>query len=335
VLGITLGITILLRQLFLLFVPFLFLWIWLATRRRGGRWAIAALLISGSMIVGTIAPFTIDNYTRFGRFVLLNTNAGYAFFWSNHPIYGTHFEPILPEEMGAYQSLIPTELRGLDEAALDQALLKRGLQFVLDDPIRYLRLSISRIPAYFMFWPSPDSSLISNISRVSSFGLFFPFMLYGVFLALFRKDHRIKELPKSYRRDAVLSASKARPERSRRALPAEATSSPFDSSTLPSPNPTPDPSSSNPRIPGLLITNPLSPNPFVPVFTLSSPAFLLILFCGIYTLIHLLSWSLIRYRLPVDAVLLVFASLAVVDLVQRVIANGHVTMVQDRSTQTQ
>ena len=51
---------------------------------------------------------------------------------------------------------------------------------------------------------------------------------------------------------------------------------------------------------------------------LASPSFLLILFIIIYTLIHLLSWALIRYRLPVDAVLLVFAALAFVDLIQRV-----------------
>jgi hypothetical protein len=35
------------------------------------------------------------------------------------------------------------------------------------------------------------------------------------------------------------------------------------------------------------------------------------LFVALYTLVHLLSWALIRYRLPVDAVLLVFAALAV------------------------
>ncbi|MEJ2354123.1 MAG: hypothetical protein P8Y03_30480, partial [Anaerolineales bacterium] len=205
-LGLTLGITVLLRQLFLLIVPFLFLWIWWAIRQLGGPSAIPALLLSTCMIAGTILPFTIDNYTRFGRFVLLNTNAGYAFFWANHPIYGTHFIPILPSDMGSYQSLIPPELRHLDEAALDQELLKRGVQFVIQDPVRIFFLSLSRIPVYFMFWPSTDSSLISNISRVSSFALFLPFMLYGLLLALFRNDYRTKDPQESDRREPVLSA---------------------------------------------------------------------------------------------------------------------------------
>jgi len=259
-LGLTLGIAVLLRQLFLLFIPFLFLWIWWASRKRGGRWTVPALLISGILVVVLIIPISIYNYSRFERFVLLNTNAGYAFFWANHPIYGTKFEPILPPEMGTYQSLIPDELRHLDEAALDQALLIRGLQFVIQDPIRYIRLSLSRIPIYFNFWPSPNSSLISNISRVTSFGLFFPFMLYGLFLVFFQQG--------------------------RRGLLSETSSPEFQSSNT-----------SN--------------------FNISSPLFLIVLFVLFYTAIHILSWALIRYRLPVDAVLLFFAALALVDIAKR------------------
>lgn len=233
-LGLALGAAVLLRQLFLLFVPFLFLWIMWVKRKQNWRLAVIGIFISSAIIVLILLPFTLYNFSRFGRFVLLNTNSGYAFFWANHPIYGTHFVPILTPEMGSYQSLIPAELWNLDEAALDQALLKRGLQFVIDDPIRYVLLSISRIPVYFMFWPSSDSGLISNISRVTSFGILLPFIIYGIILSTV------------YR--------------------------------------------------------------LLPIKTrMSSPSFLLILFIVIYTGIHLLSWALIRYRLPVDAITLIYA----------------------------
>jgi hypothetical protein len=39
---------------------------------------------------------------------------------------------------------------------------------------------------------------------------------------------------------------------------------------------------------------------------------------SVYTLIHVLTWTLIRYRLPVDAILVIFAGLALVDLASRV-----------------
>jgi hypothetical protein len=89
-----------------------------------------------------------------------------------------------------------------------------------------------------MFWPSAGSGMVSNVSRVVSFGLCLPFMLYGLLRAF------------------------------RRLRPGD-------------------------------------------------PAFLLVLFAAVYTAIHLLSWALIRYRLPVDAVLLPFAGLALVDLAGR------------------
>ena len=189
-----------------------------------------------------VLPFTYFNFQRFERFVLLNTNAGYALFWSNHPIYGTNFVPILTDEMGSYHELIPEELLSLDEAALDQELLKLGIGFIVEDPLRYLALSISRISPYFIFWPSSSSSLISNISRVSSFGIMLPFMLYGLYRSFV---NRVKPLVKQ-------------------------------------------------------------------------PLFLLYMFIVIYSGIHILTWTLVRYRLPVDAVLVIFAGLAIVDLMGRV-----------------
>jgi 4-amino-4-deoxy-L-arabinose transferase-like glycosyltransferase len=261
-LGLALGIAILLRQLFLFFIPFLFLWIWYACRQKRAPAPIPLLLLSMVVVAIMILPVTIYNYVRFDRLVLLNTNAGYAFYWANHPIYGTHYLSLLPPEMGSYVSLVPENLRGLNEAALDQELLKLGIQTVLEDPIRFALLSLSRIPAYFMFWPSPDSSTISNISRVSSFGWLWPFMLYGSLLAVFR------HLPKSK-------------------------------------------------------------------LAFSSPIFLLLFFAVFYSAIHLLSWALIRYRLPVDAVMLVFAGLAFADLAQRLGIWRQPSGNQARSTSAQ
>jgi hypothetical protein len=181
------------------------------------------------VIAVLILPWTFHNYLVFQRFVLLNTNAGFAFFWANHPVYGTQFAPILSDGGPSYSDLIPTELRSLNEAELDSALLGRGIGFVLADPLRYVLLSVSRLPDYFEFWPSPNSSLVSNISRVSSFGLFLPFMIYGL----------VASFP-AWRRCSLLYV-----------------------------------------------------------------------FIVFYTLIHVLSWALIRYRLPVDAVLIIFAGLAI------------------------
>ena len=146
--------------------------------------------------------------------------------------------------MGTYHELIPPELLSLDEAALDQELLKRGLGFIIQDPVRYALLSVSRIPSYFMFWPSTNSGILSNIGRVTSFGIMWPFMLYGLYRSFVGRDKPL----------------------------------------------------------------------------IRQPLFLFYLFVCIYSVVHILSWTLVRYRLPVDAVLVIFAGLAIVDLAERVLA---------------
>ncbi len=196
------------------------------------------LLAASIVLLLIIAPWTIRNYRAFHRFVLLNTNAGFAFYWSNHPIHGTNYPAYLPD-WAAYIDLIPPELLPLNEAELDQALLKRGFDFIRDDPGRYLMLSISRVDDYFRFWPSAESGPISNVSRVLSFGLFWPLMAYGL----------ISQVRRS----------------------------------------------------------------------VSSGALSLYLFIITYTGIHLLSWTLIRYRLPIDAVLIIFASTALVEIRMKII----------------
>jgi hypothetical protein len=257
-LGLAVGTAVLLRQLVLLLIPLVYLWLWwqisrpqpsasskgASTWRRLFGWkTLRGFVIAGVTTLAMILPWTIRNYQAFGTFVPLNTNAGYVFYWANHPIYGTEFVGILGGETG-YADLLPPELLHLNEAELDRALLARGLEFVRDDPGRYVLLSLSRWREYFKFWPSSESSTISNLSRVGSFGLFLPFMLYGVVLAAIRGWRG---------RDRHFRAQ----------------------------------------------------------------LLLLYGFMLAYIAVHMLTWTLIRYRLPVDAVLLLFAAYGVVDLLQR------------------
>lgn len=230
--GVMLALTVLLRQLFLLFAPFMLLWLWWA--KRPSLWKLALPLVVTALF---IAPWTYRNYRAFDTFVPLNTNSGHAFFWGNHPRYGTQFIPILPTPQ--YYAMIPRELKeqGLNEAEMDSALLELGIGFVIEEPGRYALLSLSRIPSYFKFWPSGDSSMISNVSRVASFGLFLPFMVAGIWLSLRQTFPTWQE-------------------------------------------------------------------------RLASPLMLFYLFVLVYTGMHVLTWTLIRYRIPIDAIFILFASLA-------------------------
>jgi 4-amino-4-deoxy-L-arabinose transferase-like glycosyltransferase len=239
-LGLAIGAAVLFRQVFLLFVPLLFAALLLNTRlsesgqRRDVR-PMGGIILSCLIILMMILPWTIRNQRCFGTFELLNTNAGFALYWGNHPVHGTKFMPILTPDGPSYGDLIPPELRALNEAKLDQALFREALRIIARDPARYIQLSLSRAVEYFKFWPSSDSSRISNISRVASFGLLLPFILYGLYASV------------------------------------------------------------------LLLHRPEHPDQRVQIL-------LLYCFIVVYTTIHLLSWTLIRYRLPVDIILILFAA---------------------------
>lgn len=255
-LGLSLGLATLVRQSILPWVAFLFLWLlWRGRRnvhssrhsdanvhtfarshvRTRRRWwmTLRPLVIASAVIVACILPFTVRNYRVYGRFLLLNSNTGYAMYSAQHPMHGTDFQ-----EYAA--APLPEDLRDADmnEAELDRELLRRGVTFVLDDPVRYLRLSWSRLLDYLSIAPEETTTPLHAAGRLLGFGLYAPFMVYGLFLAL-RSPERRK---------------------------------------------------------------------------LSAIA-LLFLLC--YSLLHVFTWAMVRYRLPVDAVAMPFVALAADDLLER------------------
>jgi hypothetical protein len=234
-LGVSLGVTTLLRQSVLPWVAVMTVWLlWTSYRTQALRKTIGALAVAAGLIALMILPFTSRNYSTYGQFLLLNSNAGYAMFSAQHPMHGTDFQ-----EFEA--APLPADLSGLNEAQLDRALMQRGIGFVLAEPGRYLLLSLSRVPDYFEFWPTPDTTLINNLGRMGSIGVLLPFVLAGIVIAIRNGG------------------------------------------------------------PGVLggwrnfSTTPLA---------------MLLLFMLIYSILHILTWAMPRYRLPVDAAALPFAALA-------------------------
>jgi hypothetical protein len=249
-LGAALAAAALMRQTFLLVIPIILAWLaWELLRQRGhgGRRMIAPLALTGRValalaVLGVcILPWTARNYRAFGQFVLLNTNAGYVFFYGAHPAHGTEFVPLQANGSAAYQALMPGAIRTLNEAQLERVLLGKGIEFVKAEPGRYALLCVSRIKEYFKFWPTADSGRASNLVRVLSFGVFLPFLLGGAGLALARHgEHRAR------------------------------------SGTL-----------------------------------------LLLSVAAVYSLVHILTWTLVRYRLPVDAIAMPFVGVSAVALFSR------------------
>lgn len=249
-LGLSLGVATLLRQSILPWVVVLCAWLlWRAVHGSVGpnscnSWqtSVASLFIAGLALLACIAPFTLRNYRVYGSFLLLNSNAGYAMYSAQHPDHGTSFREY-------WAAPLPADIdpATMNEATWDKELMRRGIGFVLADPGRYVLLSLSRVRDYIEFWPTADSSLLFNIGRVASIGVFLPFMLYGVWL-------EVKAKVKTKTGGGYFSA---------------------------------------------------------PALTLT------LAFVLFYSALHIATWAMSRYRLPADAVLLLFAGLAIAQLAER------------------
>jgi hypothetical protein len=232
-LGVSLAVAALLRQSILPWVPVFFAYLLvLGWRHKRLTSTVGTLTLGGVLLVAAIVPWSYRNYRVYGQFLLLNSNTGYAMYSAQHPMHGVRF-------LEFEAAPLPGDLARGNEAVMDRELLRRGVQFVLAEPGRYLLLSLSRARAYFEFWPTPDTTLLHNLGRTGSFGLLLPFLLYGLFLAL--------------------------------------------------------------RDPSFRTRNSL-----------------LLLFAIVYIPLHLLTWAMVRYRLPVDAALMPLAAWALVDLGLRV-----------------
>jgi hypothetical protein len=234
-LGISLGLTTLLRQSVLPWVAVMFVWLlWAGYRAQVLRRSIGAVTLAAIMIALMILPFTARNYSVYGQFLLLNSNAGYAMYSAQHPMHGIAFQEFEPAPL-------PSDLNGLNEAQFDRELMQRGISFVLAEPGRYLMLSLSRIPDYFEFWPTSDTAPLNNLGRVGSIGVLLPFMLAGIFMAL--------RLGGPHAQGGWRAFS-------------------------------------------------------------TTPLAMLLLFMVVYSLLHIFTWAMPRYRLPVDAVAVPFAAIA-------------------------
>ncbi len=272
-LAVSLGLATLLRQSILPWIAVMYLYILWETwkireknQRKSGPtfgWHVISVISVPLVVILFVAPFTIRNYIAYGDFLLLNSNAGYAMYSAQHPMHGTSFQEYaaapLPDDI---------DHTSMNEATWDKELMRRGIGFVLAEPGRYLLLSLSRVRDFVEFWPTADSSPLSNLGRVLSIGILLPFMLYGIAIA----NCRLKMCEALLRPDCRLFASLRR----LRSGSINLQTSNFKQSSI---------------------------------FNLQSSIFLVV-FMVFYSVLHIFTWAMPRYRLPVDAVALPFAALA-------------------------
>lgn len=167
----SLALMVLLRMAAIFFVPLLLLWLWLTMQQPRRRYPLSMPLL---VIIVAIAPLTIRNYQLWGQFNLSEAQFGHVFWNGNHPDQQWDFHP--------YRTfpIPPAILASENDVTITNQLLQMGLQNVVNEPLRFVFVSLARLRELFTFWPTADSGRLANLLRILSFGWLAPLAAFGV-----------------------------------------------------------------------------------------------------------------------------------------------------------
>jgi tetratricopeptide (TPR) repeat protein len=193
--GIVLGLSAIARPNILIFTPFILIWMLvefkgrLLTKTIIKHWII---LFMGAFLV--IVPVTLRNYLAGKDFVLIAWNGGYNFYLGNNP-HASGWSATSPEMdktwWGGYNDAIRLAQeetgRSLKPSQISDFWLKKGLDFILTQPLSWLKLMAQKTIYYWKgFEISNNQSiyLYKNFSSLFNFLLgkqliYFPFGLVG------------------------------------------------------------------------------------------------------------------------------------------------------------
>ncbi len=140
--GIVAAFAILVRSLLLSFTPLLLAWFWWVLPRPEGstrrffpsrQWSLTALLPVGLFVVimfAVILPWTVRNYIRYDRFLLVDTMAGYNLWQYN--------DKIGKDEIVARLAAIPSPVDR------ERYAMQQGQRAILADPLSFAKDAAER-----------------------------------------------------------------------------------------------------------------------------------------------------------------------------------------------
>jgi len=135
--GVLFGLAALTKPFMLFVMPFLALWLFLASNERLSRRFLAVAVLA-FVTAAVILPWTIRNYRLYDQVVLISTNGGYTFLGANNPnAWGGHdegFPPSIPE---------------LNTAEMEDIYYEEAFQWIRDNPEGFAKLLIPKYRRLF------------------------------------------------------------------------------------------------------------------------------------------------------------------------------------------
>lgn len=197
--GILIGLSAIIRPNILILFPFLLIWLYCKVNRQ--FFSRLILIIIGSAII--VLPVTLRNYITANDIVLISSSGGLNFYIGNNAgSTGILTEPdfIMPNPLFEHKDAraMAEELAGrrLTASQASKFWFKKGLEFIIHNPVRYIWLLIKK--AYFIinYYEVPDNinyyffKRFSSLLRLPLFSsrIVIPLGLVGICLSLLKKE---------------------------------------------------------------------------------------------------------------------------------------------------
>jgi len=154
--GFFLGMGILTRSLFIVFLPLILVWFLIESGKEGIL--KFSVLFLGCLLI--ISPWLIRNYKIHKKLVLTSTEGGIVCYIANN-------EKSLSQPSGYWNppSSFFEKFRGMDEVEINNTLYKLAFNFIISHPEEYLKLVKDRFIRFWRFYPHTFSGPGGNYKK--------------------------------------------------------------------------------------------------------------------------------------------------------------------------
>ena len=171
-------LAILTRPILDLLAPILILYFALAIHGLSIKAAMKYLAIYAGIYCILMAPWWLHNYKAYLSFVRLNLGSGIALYSGNNPL----------NQTGGMDYNLQTSVAPFDEIAnpvdRDKALQRAALNYIKEDPKRFLIQVVKRFQRFWLPWPQTQA-YSGSLYKIISFCSFVPVLLLALAFVIF------------------------------------------------------------------------------------------------------------------------------------------------------
>ena len=182
-LGLIIGLSNLVRPLLLLFLPVLFVWIYLIQKWKFKQ-ALRDFTVMVIMIILVMSPWWIRNFMRYQTFIAVTNYGAYELYAGNNPYTDTH--QYFDYSLKTLDPEVEARVNKLPVQAQEKEYSRLAKEYILDHPVAFMRRTLAK--EVRLFWLPIDNWYVGMPGwRLDKVYLFLGYLGAIIALLKFRK----------------------------------------------------------------------------------------------------------------------------------------------------